>query len=92
VRECAVVALDGEDGIPFLDEIAFVERVDRQGAPVFDADLENRDGLVDSGKPAALLRGDLHDHARRFFRATQDIGREQHRPLGKLTCPDSLRG
>ena len=60
VRERRVVALDRHDGLPRLDPLAVVERVDGERVPVVRAELEDRDRLVHASEHRVLALEDLH--------------------------------
>ena len=64
MREERVVALDRHHGLPRLDPVAVVERVDGQRVPVVRAELEDRDRLVHPAEHRVVLLEDLHDDAR----------------------------
>src|SRR6185503_17824951 len=73
MREHLVGPFDREHGLPRLELVTLVERLNIESAPIVGAELENRDRLVDTAQKARVLTGHLHQHAWRVLIGAQHL-------------------
>jgi hypothetical protein len=73
--ETLVRPLDRQHGVPTLEAVSFIQRVDAEGAPIIGAELQDRDCLIDPAQEARRLGAHLHHDAWRMRVRAQHFAR-----------------
>src|SRR5262245_16420950 len=73
MRKTFVRSFDGENGVPALEAVAFVQHVIGERSTITTAQLEQRDGFIDAAEPPFVPSGELHRRDRRAPIVAHDL-------------------